>query len=87
MSQKEPLQVQSKIRSLLIQAEIALKESKFEEALAVLSNINVEEMATLSFDELNAIGNLVNYIKGLAEEKKSELVNQLKIIQASKEYL
>lgn len=87
MNPKKPLQEQSKIRGLLIQIEIALKENKFEEALAMLGSINVNEMATLNIEELQAIGNLLNYIKNLAEEKKSDLIQQMKVIQTSKEYL
>lgn len=87
MNKKEPLQEQSKIRSILIQAELVLKENKFDEALAMLSRIEMNELATLPIDELYAIGNLINYIKNLAEEKKDDLVSQMKIIQASKKYL
>ncbi len=87
MNKKEPMQERSKVRSLLIQAELALKEDRFEEAIAMLSGIKTEEFATLTLEELHAIGNLINYIKSLAEEKKASLVNQMKIIQASKEYL
>lgn len=86
MKGKELMQEQSKVRSLLIQAEIALKEDRFEEALAILSGIKTEDFATLQQEELYAIGNLVTYIKGLAEEKKSSLLNRMKVIQASKEY-
>ncbi len=87
MSKKEPLQVQSKVRSLLIQIEIALKEERFEEALALLSGINPEEFNSLSIEELQAVGNLINYIKAIAEEKKAYLADKIKTIQASKEYL
>jgi len=87
MSKKEPLQEQSKIRSILIHAELALKENRFDEALAILSGIEMDELSTLPAEELYAIGNLINYIKNLAEEKKDDLVSQIKIIQASKEYL
>ncbi|MCX7987985.1 MAG: hypothetical protein N2647_00890 [Thermodesulfovibrio sp.] len=87
MNTKEHSQEQSKTRSLLVQAELALKEDRFEEAIAMLSGIKVEEFATLTMEELHAIGNLINYIKSLAEKKKEALVNQLKVIQASKEYL
>jgi len=47
----------------------------------------MNELANLPIEELYAIGNLINYIKNLAEEKKDDLVSQMKIIQASKEYL
>lgn len=87
MNKKEPMQERSKVRSLLIQAELALKEDRFEEAIAMLSGIKTEEFATLTLEELHTIGNLINYIKSLAEEKKASLVNQMKVIQASKEYL
>lgn len=87
MNKKEPMQERSKVRSLLIQAELALKEDRFEEAIAMLSGIKTEEFATLTLEELHAIGNLINYIKSLAEEKKASLVDQMKVIQASKEYL
>lgn len=78
---------QSKIRRLLIQAEIALKENRYEEALSMLSGISLDEMATLSVEELQAVGRLLNYLKELAEQKKDSLTEQLKTIQASKEYL
>jgi len=87
MNQREPLQEQSKIRSLLIQAELALKENRFEEALAMLSGISVEEMSTLNLEELQAIGALLNYLRELAEEKKNNLAEQLKVIQVGKNYL
>lgn len=87
MNPKKPLQEQSKVRGLLIQIEIALKENRFDEALAMLGSLNVEEMTTLEIEELQAVGNLLNYIKTLAEEKKSDLLQQMKIIQTSKEYL
>ncbi|MCS7214661.1 MAG: hypothetical protein RMI30_02370 [Thermodesulfovibrio sp.] len=87
MNPKEPLQEQSKIRTLLIRAELALKEDRFDEALAVLSGINIEEMATLQFDELQAIGALLNYLRDLAEEKKNSIVEKLQIVQISKNYL
>ncbi|GLI53105.1 hypothetical protein TISLANDTSLP1_07980 [Thermodesulfovibrio yellowstonii] len=81
------MQEQSKIRSLLIQAELALKENRFEEALAMLSGISVEEMSTLNLEELQAIGALLNYLRELAEEKKNNLAEQLKVIQVGKNYL
>lgn len=87
MNPKEPLQEQSKVRSLLIQAELALKENRFEEALAMLSGISVQEMSTLNLEELQAIGSLLNYLKELAEEKKNNLAEQLKVIQVGKNYL
>ncbi|MGB9891783.1 MULTISPECIES: hypothetical protein [Thermodesulfovibrio] len=87
MNQREPLQEQSKIRSLLIQAELALKENRFEEALAMLSGISVEDMSTLNLEELQAIGALLNYLRELAEEKKNNLAEQLKVIQVGKNYL
>lgn len=87
MNTKEHSQEQSKTRSLLVQAELALKEDRFEEAIAMLSGIKEEEFATLTMEELHAIVNLINYIKSLAEKKREALVNQLKVIQASKEYL
>jgi hypothetical protein len=87
MNKKEFSQEQSNIRNILIQAELALKENRFDEALATLSRIEMNELANLPIEELYAIGNLINYIKNLAEEKKDDLVSQMKIIQASKEYL
>ncbi len=78
---------QSKIRSLLIQAEIALKQDRFEEAIAMLNGINLDEMSLLSFEELQAIGRLLNYLNILASEKKEQLSDQLKTIQASKQYI
>lgn len=87
MKKEESLQEPSNIRSLLIKAQIALNENRFEEALDLISNIKTEELATLTLKELQAIANLVNYIQTTAEEKKSFLLNQLKVIQASKEYL
>jgi outer membrane PBP1 activator LpoA protein len=87
MNKREPLSEQSKIRGLLIQAEIALNENRYEEAVSILSGISPDEMATLSEEELQAIGRLLNYLKDLAEQKKDYLVEQLKIIQASKDYL
>jgi len=87
MNKREPLSEQSKIRGLLIQAEIALNENRYEEAISILSGISPDEMATLSEEELQAIGRLLNYLKDLAEQKKDYLVEQLKIIQASKDYL
>lgn len=63
MNKKEPMQERSKVRSLLIQAELALKEDRVEEAIAMLSGIKTEEFATLTLEELHAIGNLLNYIK------------------------
>lgn len=87
MNPKKPLQEQSKVRGLLIQIELALKEDKFEEALAMLFSIDVEEMATLKLEEIQAVGNLLTYIKTLAEEKKSNLLQQMKVIQTGKEYL
>ncbi|MCS7163649.1 MAG: hypothetical protein NZ845_01435 [Thermodesulfovibrio sp.] len=68
-------------------AELALSENRFEEALAMLSEIDVKEMANLNLEELQAIGSLLNYLRVLAEEKKSHVTEQLKIIQASKKYL
>lgn len=87
MNQRKPLQEHSKIRGLLIKIELALKENKYEDALAMLSSISINELATLSIEELQAVGNLLSYIKNLAEEKKSDLVYQMKVIQTSKEYL
>ena len=87
MKKEESLQEPSNIRSLLIKAQIALNENRFEEALDLILNIKTEELATLILKELQAIANLVNYIQTTAEEKKSFLLNQLKVIQASKEYL
>ncbi len=87
MNKKEPLQEQSKVRSLLIQIEIALKEDRFEEALALLSGIKPEEFNSLSMEELQAVGNLINYIQALAEEKKAHLSEKIKIVQTGKEYL
>jgi outer membrane PBP1 activator LpoA protein len=87
VKKEESLQEPSNIRSLLIKAQIALNENRFEEALDLISNIKTEELATLTLKELQAIANLVNYIQTTAEEKKSFLLNQLKVIQASKEYL
>lgn len=87
MNKKEHSQEQSKIRNLLVLAELALKDNRFDEAIAMLSGIKTEEFATLTLEELHAIGNLINYIKNLADEKKEFLSNQLKVVQASKEYL
>jgi len=87
MNKREPLSEQSKIRGLLIQAEIALNENRYEEAVSILSGISPDEMATLSEEELQAIGRLLNYLKDLAEQKKDYLIKQLKTIQASKDYL
>lgn len=87
MNKKEHLPEQSKIRSLLIQIELALKENRLEEALAILQEIKLDEMTRLSLKELQAVGNLINYIKILAEDKRSEIINQLKTIQASRKYL
>ncbi len=87
MNKKEHSQEQSKIRNLLVLTELALKEDRFDEAIAMLSWIKTEEFATLTLEELHAIGNLINYIKSLAEEKKASLVNQMRVIQASKEYV
>ncbi len=87
MNKKEHLQAQSKTRAFLIRAEIALKDNRIEDALMMLNEIKLDELSMLSLEELHALGNLINYIKILAEEKKSELVAQLKAIQASREYL
>jgi len=87
MNKREPLSEQSKIRGLLIQAEIALQENRYEEAISMLSGISPDEMSTLSAEELQAIGRLLNYLKELAEQKKDYLIKQLKTIQASKDYL
>lgn len=87
MNKKEHSQEQSKTRNLLVLAELALKDNRFDEALAMLSGIKTEEFANLTLEELHAIGNLINYIKNLADEKKEFLLNQLKVVQASKEYL
>lgn len=87
MNQKEPLQERSKVRSLLIQAEIALKENRFEEALAVISSISTDEIKELGIEEMQAIGSLLGYLRDLAEEKKLNLAEQLRIIQAGKNYL
>lgn len=87
MNQKEPVSVQSKIRELLIKAQIALQEERYEEALSAVMGINTEEMANLSFEELLAVGNLLNHLKEISEEKKRNLVDELKKIQAGKEYL
>ncbi len=87
MQSENPLQQQSEIRSILIQAEFALKENRYEEAVAMLSNINMEEMARLSMDELQAIGKLLNYLKEIAQQKKDELIEQLKTVQACKKYI
>jgi len=66
MNKREPLSEQSKIRRLLILAEIALNENRYEEAVSILSGISPDEMATLSAEELQAIGRLLNYLKDLA---------------------
>ncbi|MEJ5227554.1 hypothetical protein [Thermodesulfovibrio sp.] len=87
MNQKEPLQERSKVRSLLIQAEIALKENRFEEALAVISSISTDEIKELGIEEMQAIGSLLGYLRDLAEEKKLNLAEQLRIIQAGKNYV
>lgn len=87
MNKREPLLEPSKFRRLLIQIEIALKENRFDEALNMLGSLDVEEMGNLTPEELHAVGNLLNYIKSLAEEKKSDLIEQMKIIQTSREYL
>lgn len=87
MNQKEPMSAQSKIRELLIKAQIALQEERYEEALSAVMGINTEEMANLSSEELLAVGNLLNHLKEISEEKKRNLVDELKKIQAGKEYL
>lgn len=87
MNQREPLQEQSKIRSILIQAEIALKENRFEEALALITGINVEEIRGLNIEEMQAIGSLLGYLRDLADEKKLNLAEELKVVQAGKNYL
>lgn len=87
MDKREQLPEYSEIRTLLMQTEIALNENRYEEVLAILNKINPDEMATLSVEELQAVGNLIKYISGIAEEKKSMLISQLKAIQAGKNYL
>lgn len=87
MNSKEPLLEQSKIRELLIKAQIALQENCYEKALSIVMQINTEEMATLSYEELQAVGNLLTHLKELSEEKKRNLVDELKKIQAGKEYI
>lgn len=87
MNLKEELSEQSKIRELIIQAELALKENHFEQALTILKRINLDEMKKLSQEELQAIGNLLTCLRDIAEEKKSSIVAQLNTINASKKYL
>ncbi|ACI21500.1 hypothetical protein THEYE_A1508 [Thermodesulfovibrio yellowstonii DSM 11347] len=53
----------------------------------MLSGISVEDMSTLNLEELQAIGALLNYLRELAEEKKNNLAEQLKVIQVGKNYL
>ncbi|MGB9710625.1 MAG: hypothetical protein ACPLZA_03900 [Thermodesulfovibrio sp.] len=87
MNPEEQLLEPSKIRSLLIKAQIALKENRYEEALSIIQEINAEDMAGLSSEELQAVGRVLAYLKELSEEKKQFLVEELKKIQAAKQYL
>ncbi|GAQ95255.1 hypothetical protein TAGGR_2144 [Thermodesulfovibrio aggregans] len=87
MSQQKPLLDQSKIRVILNKAQFALKEDRYDEALQALSEIEIEDMRKLHYEELHAIGKLIIYLKELAEEKKLGIVEKLRMIQASKEYL
>lgn len=87
MSQQKPLLDQSKIRVILNKAQFALKEDRYDEALQALSEIEIEDMRKIPYEELHAIGKLITYLKELAEEKKLGIVEKLRMIQASKEYL
>lgn len=87
MSQQKPLLDQSKIRVILNKAQFALKEDRYDEALQALSEIEIEDMRKIPYEELHAIGKLIIYLKELAEEKKLGIVEKLRMIQVSKEYL
>lgn len=87
MNQEKQLLKQSKIRDLLIQAELALKEDRYEEALVIINDITFNEMKDLSMEELSAIGRLLICLKEIAEGKRNNIVNQLKTVQASKGYI
>lgn len=87
MKEKKFVQQPSKVRQLLIEAQIALQDNCFEKALSIIKEINSEEMKTLSFEELQAIDRILAHLKLLSEEKKRNLLDELKKIQASKEYI
>lgn len=87
MNQKEQLQKQSKIRSLLCKAQLALNEDRYDDALTILNEITLDEMKELGQEELLAIGRLLSYLKDMAEQKKEAILNQLKTVQARRGYL
>ncbi|HHW21214.1 hypothetical protein [Thermodesulfovibrio thiophilus] len=87
MNQEKQLLKQSKIRDLLIQAELVLKEDRYEEALVIINDITFNEMKDLSMEELSAIGRLLICLKEIAEGKRNNIVDQLKTVQASKGYI
>ncbi|MCS7203071.1 MAG: hypothetical protein NZ809_01280 [Thermodesulfovibrio sp.] len=86
MSQKKQSQL-SDLKHLLIQIQIALKESRLEDALKMLNQIDLRVMASLSIEELQILGKLIHYIKEIAEEKRANLLNELNKIIAAKRYL
>ncbi|MEN2986231.1 MAG: hypothetical protein ABDH16_06220 [Thermodesulfovibrionaceae bacterium] len=86
MSQKKQSQL-SDLKHLLIQIQIALKESRLEDALKMLNQIDSRVMASLSIEELQILGKLIHYIKEIAEEKRTNLLNELNKIVAAKRYL
>jgi len=71
MNQEKQSLKQSKIRDLLIQAELALKEDRYEEALVIINDITFNEMKDLSMEELSAIGRLLICLKEIAEGKET----------------
>ncbi|WP_353683269.1 hypothetical protein V4D30_05170 [Thermodesulfovibrio sp. 3907-1M] len=87
MKKKNSVQQPSKVRNLLIKAQIALEENRYEEALSIVKEINAEDMKTLPFEELQAIDRVLAYLNELSEEKRRNLADELKKIQAGKEYL
>ncbi|WP_460179905.1 hypothetical protein [Thermodesulfovibrio sp. TK110] len=81
------MQQPSKIRELLIKAQISLRENSFEKALSIIQEINLEEIKTLSFEELQAVSKILAYLKTVSEEKKRDLTEELKKIQAARQYI
>lgn len=84
---KKEFQKQSKIRSSLCKAQITLNEDRYDEALAILSRVTLDEINEVSEEELYAIGKLLICLKDIAQQKKEAIVAELKTVYASKRYL
>lgn len=75
------------LRKLLIHIQIALNENRFEDALKLLTQIEIDNFSSISVQELHILGRLIDHIKEIAEQKRSSLVEEIKRISVAKSYL